>query len=72
MEVNRKAKRATQFWVSAIVKVPMGGKKKKLKQSAAKIDIGIAYRNPHNAETTRIASKKLSATVVGLECTYLE
>jgi hypothetical protein len=55
-----------------MVRVPIGGRKKKLKQSADKIDIGTTYLKPQAAEMIRIPSKRLSATVVGLTCTYLK
>ena len=71
-EVHRNAIRATQFCGSAMVRVPTGGRKKKLKHKVDRIDIGIAYLNPHAAETTKIATNKLRATVVGLTCTYLK
>src|SRR5262250_3125372 len=71
-EVTKKASSATQFCVSAMVKVPTGGRKKKLKQSAAAMESGIAYRNPHAAATERTARKKVSATVVGLTRRNLE
>lgn len=55
-----------------MVRVPTGGRKKKLKQRVERIDIGIAYLRPHAAETSRIATSKVRATVVGLTCTYLK
>ena len=36
---RQNASRATQFWVSAIVNVPIGGRKKKLKANAARKDM---------------------------------
>jgi len=40
--VRKNAKSAIQFCVSAIVKEPKGGRKKKLKQSAAAMARGMA------------------------------
>jgi hypothetical protein len=65
-DVNRKATSAAQFWGSAIVKAPTGGRKKKLKHNVDKIDIRTAYLSPQVAATTKIAISRLSATVVGL------
>jgi len=53
-----------------MVSVPTGGKKKKLKQTAAAMDMGTAYRNPHAAATERMATRNVNATVVGLTCSH--
>ncbi len=45
-EVVRKLNSATQFCGSAIVKVPTGGRKKKLSASAAATDATAASKNP--------------------------
>src|SRR5258708_35412713 len=64
VEVTRNAKSATQFCGSATVKVPTGGRKKKLKERIAASDIRTDTVIPQTAETAKIASRKESATVV--------
>jgi hypothetical protein len=63
--VARKATSAIQFCGSAMVSVPNGGRKKKLKASVASMAMKIESLSPQNAETTRTATRKVSATVVG-------
>jgi hypothetical protein len=66
--VAKNAHRAIQFWGSAMVKVPNGGRKKKLKARVEYTARNAAYQKPHLAETTRTANKKVRATVVTLAC----
>ena len=49
----RNANSATQFWGSAIVKVPTGGRKKKLRHSSAASDVPTASRRRDVAATRR-------------------
>src|SRR5262245_55822489 len=58
--VSRKAARDTKSFTAAILKVPIGGRKKKLKQRAATIDVMIeTARSPKNAErSTSIRNRK--------------
>ena len=53
-----------------MVSVPSGGRKKKLKASAATTDMNTATLNPQFAETINIARSKLSATLVGFTRTH--
>jgi hypothetical protein len=62
----RNAKRATQFWGSAIVSAPMGGRKNTFRHTIAVIDVVTAIHKREVAATTRTTSRKLSATVVAL------
>ena len=64
--VTRKTKSATQFWVSAMVKVKSGGRKKKLKHNMPATDATIASSRPHAVATARVASRNVMATVVAL------
>src|SRR5438132_1264012 len=63
----RNTNNAIQFWGSAIVKVPTGGRKKKLKQSIAAIDAITAMRNRVVAAVTRTTNRNVSATVVAFD-----
>ena len=65
-EVARKLNRATQFCGSAIVKVPTGGKKKKLKTRVARIDDTAASKNPQVLAMLKTSSKYANPTVVAL------
>src|SRR5438876_11899539 len=56
-DVARKLNKATQFWGSAMVKVPTGGRKKKLKTRVATIDDSAASRNPQVLAMIRTRSK---------------
>ena len=62
--VTRNANSATQFCGSAIVKVPTGGRKKKLKHSIPATEETIASSSPHSVAMPRIANKRVSAIVV--------
>src|SRR5580704_8786037 len=64
--VARNAMKATQFCGSAMVNVPTGGRKKKLKQSTAAIEPAVASMMPQPVAISRIAIRYESATVVGL------
>src|SRR5436305_1999232 len=55
---------ATQFCGSAIASVPIGGRKKKLKQRSAAMDVVTATQSRDVAATTSTTSRKLSAMVV--------
>ena len=55
--VVRKLKSAIQFCGSAIVKVPMGGRKKKLKVSVAATDARDASMKPHVLAITSTSSR---------------
>src|SRR5262245_11168141 len=59
----RKANSAVQFCGSAIVKVPTGGKKKKLKARTAAIETATATRNVEIAATTSTTSRNVVETV---------
>src|ERR1700676_3335038 len=63
-EVARNAASATQFCGSAIVNVPTGGRKKKLKASMATTEVTMATARPQIVDITKIASNNVSATVV--------
>ena len=67
MAVARNATNATQFCGSAIVNVPTGGRKKKLKQSTATTDAVVASTMPQPWRSSRIATRYVSATVVGID-----
>jgi hypothetical protein len=62
--VTKKADRATQFCGSAMVRVPTGGKKKKLKHSMLVIEAKIAWSRPQRVAIPRVASRYVKATVV--------
>src|ERR1700722_9511481 len=64
VEESRKAKTETPVCGSAGVKVPTGGRKKKLKERIAASDMRTDTVIPQTAETAKIASRKQSATVV--------
>src|SRR5579864_1990298 len=64
MEVARNANSATQFCGSAMVKVPIGGKKKKLKHSTATMEPAIDSTSPHRAAINRMATRYAKAAVV--------
>jgi hypothetical protein len=53
----RKAARATQFCGSSIVRVPTGGKKKKLKQIIPPIDARIEGPSPLADATSRTTNR---------------
>ena len=61
--VTTKAEKATQFWGSAIVKVPMGGRKKKLKQSMLATEAASASTSPQRVAIASTASRNERATV---------
>src|SRR6266567_2618412 len=63
-EVARKLKRATQFCGSAIVNVPTGGKKKKLKTSVARTEDTAASKNPQVLAMSRMSSRYANPTVI--------
>ena len=65
-EVTRNEKKATQFCGSAIVKVPTGGRKKKLKVSVEAIEQRAASRNPHVLAMTSTNNKYANPAVVAL------
>ncbi len=48
-----------------MVKVPNGGRKKKLKAAVAKTAIKNARRNPQFADVNKTRMRKVRATVVG-------
>jgi hypothetical protein len=70
--VARKLDNATQFCGSAMVNVPTGGRKKKLKTNVASIEASAASRNPHALAITRIVSRYAKPTVLALTGTTLE
>ena len=55
-----------------MVRFPAGGKKKKLKQKVAAIEVKMAYRNPHVAAIRSVDRRKVRATVVGFACKTLK
>ena len=63
---TRKAKSAIQFCGSAIVKVPTGGRKKKLKASIAAIDVTMAIRSRAVVAAPSTTSSSASEIVVVL------
>ena len=63
---TRKANKAIQFWGSAMVKVPTGGRKKKLRVNIAATDATIATRSRPIVAVPRTMSRSASETVVGL------
>jgi len=65
-EVARKLNKATQFCGSAIVNLPIGGKKKKLKRRVARTEANAASRNPHALAMTSTSSRYANPTVVVL------
>ena len=52
-----KATSAIQFWGSAIVKVPIGGRKKKLRQSIAATEVITATRSREVAATSSTTNR---------------
>src|SRR5689334_18671741 len=48
-----------------MVKVPTGGRKKKLNRAVAAIALTSATRNPQNAEVIRTTTRNVRAAVVG-------
>src|SRR5262245_37137685 len=62
----RNAKSATQFSGSAMVNVPTGGRKKKLRTSIATIDTTIATPRRLSVAAPSTTSSSASATVIGL------
>ena len=64
--VIRNTASAIQLSGSAIVNVPTGGRKKKLKQNTPAIDARTAGREPNLVATKSITSNSARATVVGL------
>jgi hypothetical protein len=68
MAVIRKAVSAIQLSAAAIVKLPSGGRKKKLKQSIASTAVVEAGVLPQRVATNNTTSKNANATVVGLTC----
>ena len=63
----RNANSATQFCGSAIVKVPTGGRKKKLKQSIATTEVTTATHRRDVAATTRTIIRNVVETVAAFE-----
>jgi hypothetical protein len=70
-DVARKLNRATQFCGSAMVKVPTGGKKKKLKTSVARIEDSAASTNPQVLAMIKTTSRYANPTVVAFTGTML-
>src|ERR1700693_4340424 len=66
IEVARNANSATQFCGSAMVKVPIGGKKKKLKHNTATTEAVIDSTSPHLAAMNRMATRYAKPAVVAL------
>ena len=54
---TRKIASATQFWPSAIVKRPVGGRWKKLNAAALAMLVADPSRSPHTVETSSTASR---------------
>ena len=65
-EVARKLNKATQFCGSAIVNLPTGGKKKRLKRRVARTEAKAASRNPHALAMTSTTNRYANPTVVVL------
>ena len=65
-DVVKKLNRATQFWGSAIVNLPTGGKKKKLKVSVAVIEASDASKKPQTVAMISTSSKYAKPAVVAL------
>ena len=63
-----KTKSAVQFCGSAIVRVYQGGRKKKLKEKAATIDVRRAVPRSKMVAMRRTIRRNMSAVVVGLIC----
>ncbi len=63
----RNATRATQLCGSAIVKVPIGGRKKKLKLRTATIEVTMATHRLAVAATTRTTIRNVIDTVVAFD-----
>ena len=63
----RNAKSATQFCGSAIVSVPTGGRKKKLKQIIAAIDVTAATHRRAVAAATRTIIRKVVETIAAFD-----
>jgi hypothetical protein len=70
-DVVRKLKRATQFCGSAIVNLPTGGRKKKLKVSVAAIEVTAASTNPQTLALISTRSRYANPAVVALTGTRL-
>ncbi len=54
---TRNASNATQLRLSAIVRRPVGSRKKKLKANALRIDVDAPSTIPEEAETARIGTR---------------
>ena len=68
----RNANSATQFCGSAIVNVPTGGRKKKLRLSIAATDVTTAIQSRDVAATTRTISRNVVVTIAAFEtCNHL-
>ena len=63
----RKANSATQFCGSAIVHVPTGGKKKKLKHNMATTEVATAIQRRDVAARTRTTIRKVVDTVAAFD-----
>ena len=68
-DVARKLNSAIQFSGSAIVNLPTGGKKKKLKTRVARTEANAASGNPHRLAITNTRSRYANPTVVALTAT---
>jgi hypothetical protein len=64
--VSRNVKSATQFSGSAIVNRPIGGRKKKLKQSIATTDTAADTRKPEVVAVPRTTVRSRKPTVDAL------
>ena len=62
---TRNTARATQFSASAIVKRPVGGMWKKLKQAAAATLVASPSQRPHSVETSSTASRYSTPSETG-------
>ena len=63
----RNVKSATQFCGSAIVSVPTGGRKKKLKAIIAATEVVTATQSAEVAAATSTMSRNVSATMLAFE-----
>ena len=63
-DVLRKLKRATQFWGSAMVSVPTGGRKKKLKAKVAEMEAAADSMNPQAVAIINTSIRYANPTVV--------
>jgi hypothetical protein len=70
--VVKKLNNATQFWGSAIVNLPTGGKKKKLKVRVAAIEARDASKNPQIVAMTNTSSRYAKPTVVAFTGTRIK